>query len=226
MKNELRQTKFNGIYEIRKKRVSLFTKNFVPGKRVYEERLIKEKGNEYREWSPHKSKLAAAILKGINQIRIKQTDVVLYLGASTGTTCSHVSDILAKQGFIFALDFAPRVVRELVFLAEDRKNIAPILADANKPKEYVKRVSEVDYIYQDIAQKNQAEIFLKNCGVFLKKEGFCFIAVKARSVDVTKRPKVVFKEIRNKLEKELTIVDYKELDPYQKDHCVFVCKKL
>lgn len=221
----MHQTKFNGIYEIKKKKKILFTKNFVPGKKVYDEKLVKEGGKEYREWDPRRSKLAAAILNGINQIHLKETDVVLYLGASTGTTCSHISDILAKQGFIFAIDFAPRVVRELVFLAEDRKNIAPILANANKPKEYVSRVSGVDYVYQDIAQKNQADIFLKNCKMFLKKGGFGFIAVKSRSIDVTKKPKAVFRDVRNKLEKELVIVDYKELGYYQKDHCVFVCKK-
>ena len=220
----MKETKFKGIYEIRKKKRSLFTKNFVPGKRVYDEMLVKENGKEYREWDPKRSKLAAAILNGINQIGLKEDDVVLYLGASTGTTCSYISDILAN-GFIFALDFAPRVVRELVFLSNERNNIAPILADANKPEKYIKRISEVDYIYQDIAQKNQAEIFLKNSRIFLKKGGFCFIAVQSRSIDVTKKPKAVFNEIRNKLEKELTIVDYKELSPYQKDHCVFICKK-
>ncbi len=222
----MEQTKFKGIYETRNKRnIKLFTINLAPGKKVYGEKLVKEKGREYREWDPKRSKLASAILNGINQVGIKQTDVVLYLGASTGTTCSHVSDILAKQGFIFALDFAPRVVRDLVFLCEERNNMAPILANANKPKEYIDRVSEVDYIYQDIAQKNQTEIFLKNCRLFLKKNGFCFIAVKSRSIDVVKNPKAVFMEVKGKLEKELTIVDSKRLEPYQKDHIVFICKK-
>jgi len=220
----MKESRFRGVYEIRKKK-RLFTKSFAPGEKVYEERIVKENDKEYREWDPRRSKLAAAILNGIKQIGFKEGDVVLYLGAATGTTCSHVSDILAKKGFVFALDFAPRVVRELVFLCNERKNIAPILADANKPKEYIDRISEVDYIYQDIAQKNQAEIFLKNCRLFLKKEGFCFIAVKSRSIDVTKKPNVVFREVRDKLEKELTIVDYKKLEPFQRDHAVFLCKK-
>lgn len=221
----IKSTKFKGIYELKKKKKTLLTRNLVPGEKVYDETIIKEKGIEYREWNPRRSKIAAAVLSGINQLGIKETDIVLYLGASTGTTCSHISDILAKQGFIFAVDFAPRVVRELVFLCNFRKNIAPILADANKPKEYLKRISAVDYIYQDIAQKNQAEIFLKNCRMFLKKSGFGFIAVKSRSVDVTKKPKTVFREAMQKLEKELIIVDHRELGIYQKDHCVFVCKK-
>lgn len=219
-------SRFKGIYEQRKKdRMKLFTVNLVPGKKVYEERLVKEDGKEFREWDPKRSKLAASILNGISQIGIKETDVILYLGSSTGTTCSHVSDIVARQGFVFALDFAPRVVRELAFLCEDRTNMAPILANAASPKEYSHRISQVDYVYQDIAQKNQAEIFLKNCRLFLKKGGFAFIAVKARSIDVTKKPSVVFKEVRAKLEKELVIVDSRDIAPYQLDHMVFLCKK-
>jgi len=77
----------------------------------------------------------------------------------------------------------------------------------------------------DIAQKNQAEIFLKNCKMFLKKGGFGLLALKARSVDVTRNPKIIFKEIREKLEKQMIIVDYRELDPYEKDHAFFVVKK-
>jgi len=222
----MKETKFKGIFETNKKgRIRLFTKNLVPGKKVYEEKLVKEGKTEFREWDPKRSKLAAAILKGTNHIGLKETDAVLYLGASTGTTPSHVSDILGKTGFMFALDFAPRVVRELVFLAENRPNIAPILADANKPLSYQNRISEVDFIYQDIAQKHQAEIFLKNCRLFLKKGGFCFLAVKSRSIDVTKKPKQVYREVKEKLEKELTIVDQREISPFQIDHCIFVCKK-
>lgn len=216
---------FIGVYERPKgNRFSLLTKSLVPGKRVYGENLRREKGVEYREWDPNRSKLAAALMKGISQIGIKENDYVLYLGAASGTTPSHISDIIGKNGFIYAIDFAPRVVRDLTFLAEDRKNIAPMLADASKPETYYKNISEVDVIYQDIAQREQAEIFLSNFR-FLKKDGFALLCVKARSVDVAMKPKQVFKEMREKLEKEVKIVDYRELDPFEKDHCIFVCKK-
>ena len=98
----------------------LYTLNLVPGKKVYDEKLVQRDGKEYREWNPRKSKLAAAILKGIGQIGVRPGDVVLYLGASSGTTPSHVSDILGKEGFMFALDFAPRVVRDLVVIHNGR----------------------------------------------------------------------------------------------------------
>ena len=222
----MNESKFKGIYELKKgKRTILLTKNLVPGKKVYEERLFTEKGTEFREWDPKRSKLAAAILKGVTEIGIKKDYVILYLGAASGTTASHLSDIIGKDGFIFAVDFAPRVVRDLVFVCEDRKNIAPILADANRPESYLDRVSLADIVYMDIAQKNQAEIFLKNCEMFLKKKAFALLAVKARSVDVTKKPKQVFNLVKRQISEKLKIIDYKELRPYQKDHCFFVCKR-
>ncbi|MBD3304575.1 fibrillarin-like rRNA/tRNA 2'-O-methyltransferase [Candidatus Woesearchaeota archaeon] len=222
----IKETGFRGVFELRKgrKRV-LFTENLVPGVSVYGEKLIKKGDVEYREWRPDKSKLAAAIIKGIHQVNLKPDTVVLYLGASTGTTVSHVSDIVGKGGFVFALDSAPRVVRELVFLCEQRSNIAPVLADANQPDTYKDLVPLVDWLYQDIAQKSQVDIFLKNVDLFLKPGHFALLAVKARSIDVTKEPSVVFDEVRKNLEKSLIVADKVLLKPYQKDHCLFVCKK-
>lgn len=221
----MRQTKFPGIYEKRVgRRTQLLTKNLVPGTTVYSERMVIEDGIEYREWDVRRSKLASGVLKGLNQTGLKEGSVVLYLGAASGTTVSHVSDIVGKKGFVFALDFAPRVVRQLVFVAESRKNIAPILADCAQPQTYFHKILQADFLFQDIAQKNQAEIFLKNM-MYLKPGSFGILCVKSRSVDITKRPKEVFQDVRRELEKEVTIVDYRLLDPFQKDHCMFVCKK-
>jgi len=225
---------FKGIYEKKLDRISLLlTKSLVPGQRVYGEDLYygidgtdgSGVKTEYRAWDPKRSKLAAALRKDVNQIGIKEKDYILYLGASTGTTVSHVSDIVGNEGLIFALDFAPRVLRDLVFLAESRSNIAPILGDATRPESYMHLVSEVDVVFMDIAQKNQAEIFLKNCRVFLKQGGFGLLALKARSVDVTKNPKDIFRQVRSVLEKEMTLVDYRELDPFEMDHAFYVVKK-
>ena len=219
----IKQSKVFDVYLDYRKR--LYTINLTPGKKVYDEKLVKEKGVEYREWNARRSKLAASILKGSSNIFIRKGSVVLYLGCSYGTTPSHVSDIVGKEGFVFALDFAPRVMRDMVFVCEDRKNIAPILGDAHKPSSYVDKVSMVDVVYQDIAQRDQVEIFLKNVNMFLKPGGYCLLAVKARSVDVTRKPKAIFAEVRQRLEKEMTIVDYRMLEPYQLDHCMYVCKK-
>ena len=219
----MKKSKIFEVYEDFKKRI--YTVNLTPGKKVYDERLVKEKGMEFREWNARRSKLAAAILKGCQNIFMRKGDVVLYLGCSYGTTPSHVSDIVGREGFVFALDFAPRVMRDMVFVCEDRKNMAPILGDANKPQSYADKVCMVDIVYQDIAQRNQVDIFLKNFNLFLKKGGYGLLAVKARSVDVTKKPKQIFAEVKQRLEKEVTIVDYRTLEPYELDHCMFICKK-
>ncbi|MBW2982457.1 fibrillarin-like rRNA/tRNA 2'-O-methyltransferase [Candidatus Woesearchaeota archaeon] len=223
----MKSSKLQGIYEQRKgRRRVLLTRNITPGKTVYDEKLIREGKIEYREWNPRKSKLAAFLMKGGNQVGIKEGYTVLYLGAAYGTTASHISDIVGNGGFVFALDFAPRVMRDLLFVCEERKNMAPLFFDANKPDEYKNKIARpVDVVYMDVAQKNQAEIFLKNVEMFLKPGGFCLLAVKARSIDVTKKPGVIFKEIRRKLEEKLIIVDYKTLEPFEMDHAMFVCKR-
>ena len=222
----IQKSKIFEVYESQQgKRRQLYTANLVSGQSVYGERLVQENRAEYREWDASKSKLAACILKGCPNICIRKNDFVLYLGSASGTTVSHVSDIVGSSGFVFAVDISPRVMRDLVFLCYNRRNIAPVLGDANKIEELKEKISGVDIIYQDVAQRNQLEIFLKNVDLFLKNGGYGLLAVKARSIDVTKNPKQIFKEAKEKLEKELTIIDYRELEPFQKDHCMFVCKK-
>lgn len=222
----IKQSKIFEVFESEeKRRARIYTKNLAAGKKVYGENLVIQNDIEYREWDASKSKLAAAILKGCHNIFLRKDDVVLYLGAASGTTVSHVSDIVGNDGFIFAVDIAQRVMRDLMFLCYERENIAPILSDAGKVDILKERVSAVDVIYQDVAQKNQLEIFLKNVNVFLKDDGYALLAVKSRSIDVTKQPKQIFKEAKEELERNLKIIDYKELGHFQKDHCMFICKK-
>ena len=213
------------VYESYEKRRQLYSINLVPGKKVYGERLISENGIEYREWDAKKSKLASSILKGSPNVGIRKNDVVLYLGSASGTTVSHVSDIVGDGGLIFAVDIAQRVMRDLIFLSYLRKNIVPILADSNKTDLLKERVCTVDILYQDVAQKNQLDIFLKNGDLFLKSGGYALLAVKARSMDVTKNPRQIFREVKEILEKEMTIIDQRDLEPFQRDHAMFICKK-
>ena len=220
----MKETKIKGIFEIHKRKKSLYTINLTPKKTVYREKTIIEKGIEYREWDPNRSKLAAAILKDIKNIKINENDTILYLGCSTGTTVSHVSDIVREKGKIFAVDIAPRVMREMVFLAEERKNIIPLLVDANKPEKILPYITGIDFIYQDIAQKNQVKIFLKNL-IFLKEGGQAFLCIKARSIDTTRKPASIFNEIKEQLRNKVKLLDFKTLEPYQKDHCIFLIQK-
>lgn len=212
------------IFEVYENRKQLFTKNLVPGFRNYDEKLVKDDNTEYRSWDANKSKLAAAILKGVTNIGIRKGSIVLYLGCSTGTTPSHVSDIIGEKGFLFGLDSAPRVLRDFVFLCEKRKNMTALLEDANHPEDYKERVCKVDIVYQDIAQRNQVEIFLKNSKMFLKKGGYGLLALKSRSIDVTKKPKQIFRQVMEELEKETKVIDYRILEPFEKDHAMFIVK--
>ncbi len=217
----MKKTKYAGIYEewVGKKKV-LFTKS-LDGKTYFNEKLFEG----YREFESKRSKLCASVAKKISFIGLKEKDHVLYLGASHGYTPSFVSDIVGKKGFVFCLDFAPRVVRELVFICEERENMAPILADANKPSSYKDRVTGVDFIYCDVAQRNQVELFLKNVKLFLKPKSYCMLALKARSIDVVRKPKNIYSEVKRKLSSELKVLEMVELDPLEKDHAMFLCQK-
>lgn len=201
----------------------LYTVNLVPGVTVYTEKLVEEGGTEYRSWNPYKSKLAAGILNGLQTFPFLQESVVLYLGAASGTTASHVSDVCSR-GLVYCVEFSPRTARELVYTCEKRENMIPILKDASKPESYADIVTEVDVIYQDIAQPNQSEILRRNF-IFLKEKGHSFICIKSRSIDVTAEPKSIFKKEAKFLRKFLHLQERIPLEPYEKDHLMIVGKK-
>ena len=203
---------------------NIATKNLNPGVSVYGEELIQE-DCEYRIWNPRRSKLAAALLNGLENLDILDTSKVLYLGASTGTTVSHISDI-TTGGRIYAVEFSPTTAKKLVQLSRQRLNIAPILGDATKPKEYMNIVEKVDIVYCDVAQPTQTELFMKNMNLFLKDNGMGMITIKARSIDVVQKPKKIFKQEEKKLiEKGFKIIDKVKLEPYEKDHIALVVEK-
>jgi len=223
----IKKHRFPGVYifvdEDGSERIA--TKNLVPGQKVYGERLIKFEGEEYRIWNPSRSKLGAAILNGLKNFPIKPGSTVLYLGIASGTTASHVSDIVGWEGKVFGVEFSPRVLRELVPIVEERRNIVPILGDATKPEGYRALVPKVDVIFEDVAQPTQAKILIDNAKVFLKSGGYGMISVKSRSIDVTKEPEQVFKEVERELAGYFEVVERLSLEPYEKDHALFVVKK-
>jgi fibrillarin-like pre-rRNA processing protein len=221
--------RFDGVYWVKFKDRSsrLATKNLSPGRSVYGEQLVKIRRREYRLWDAYRSKLAAAILKGIKEVPISQGRKILYLGAASGTTASHVSDIVAEEGAVFAVEFAQRTMRELIEqVCSQRPNLYPILADARYPSAYRSLVSPVDAVYCDIAQPEQARILADNSDLFLKEKGSAMIAVKSRSVDVTMSPGAVFsQEKRTLVERGFKIIDAVRLEPYEKDHAMFAIAK-
>jgi fibrillarin-like pre-rRNA processing protein len=217
---------YDGIYEVGIDKKQLATRNIDYGKVVYGEKLIPFEGVEYRIWDPHRSKLGAMIVKKFN-IPIKENFKILYLGAASGTTVSHVSDIVS-DGAVYAVEFAPRSMRDLIGLASRRKNIYPILADARKPDSYAHLVEPVDLIFQDVAQPNQVEIATRNAARFLKRAGDLLLSIKARSIDTVVNPKKIFtKELRKleqTLEPKFEILCVKDLMPYHEDHLGVLAK--
>lgn len=204
----------------------LATINLVPGDRVYGEELVKIGGKEYRIWDHWRSKPAAAIKKGLKEFPLKKGMKILYLGIASGTTASHFSDIIDKDGIIYGVDIAERVLRELIRVAERRGNIVPILADARKPGEYQDQIIEkVDCVYEDVSDPDQIQILIRNCEKFLRPKGFAMIAIKSQSIDVIKDPRQVYKECLEELEKHFEILNKIELDPYEKAH-LFVVMRL
>ncbi len=200
------------------------TLNMVPGNRVYGERLARDGEKEYRIWDLFRSKLAGAIKKGLATLPIGKGTKVLYLGAATGTTASHVSDMIGKDGTVFCIEFAQRSMRDLMNVCEKRENMVPILADARKPEEY-KEIGQVDVIYEDVAQPNQDEILLLNSDAFLKKGGYAMIAIKSQSMDVTARPEKMYEQVKRNLEPHFEILQEINLHPYDKDHLFLLLRK-
>lgn len=218
--------KFDGVFWVKgEAEDKLATKNLVPGFRVYGEQLVQYRDVEYRVWNPFRSKLAGAILKKIANVPIRNGDKVLYLGAATGTTASHISDIVSDEGAVYCIEFSPRVVRELVRVCEVRRNMVPILADARAPATYRALVEQVDAIYCDVAQPEQAKLLADNADMFLKEKGWIILAIKARSVDVTKEPSDVYKkEVSTLRGRGFKIEDTIHLEPFDKDHAMVVAR--
>ncbi len=201
----------------------IYTLNATPGYSHYGENLVERGGKEYREWNPHRSKAAAALMKDID-LGLEKDSEVLYLGAASGTTVSHFSDVISR-GFVVAVEYSETVIRGLVSLAENRENIAPVLGDARKPSEYSDFLDEADVVFQDISQSDQAEIFLRNTDRYLKEGGTGLFAVKARSISSSRNRGEIFSEVKDKLRQDFKILQETELEPYEKEHLFLKLEK-
>ncbi len=216
---------FPGIFE---QEGRIFTKNLVPGNKVYGEKLIELEGIEYRQWDFFRSKLAAAVKNGLKEFPVKEGSTVLYLGAAEGTTLSHVSDIVGENGIVFGVDVSERVMRKFIAVSEQRKNVVPIIADANKPWIYKDFLAgkKVDLLYQDVAQPNQARIFLKNAKYFLEKGTIGILVVKAKSISQQLDVASVFAKEVGILSDSFRVRQVVDLTPFEKDHVLALCEKL
>lgn len=197
------------------------TINLLKGVTLYGEKLISRNGNEYRTWDPFRSKLAAAYIKGLH-FEFSNVGNVLYLGASTGTTVSHLSDIVGHSGKIFAVESSTRVARELISnVSSKRTNVIPIIEDARKPRSYFSIYDKMDLVYCDIAQPDQTTIAIDNCKIYLKEAKPMLLVIKTRSIDVTMSPKnVISQEIKKLESNSFEIKQNIDLEPFDKDHAM------
>jgi fibrillarin-like rRNA methylase len=181
-------------------------------------------GVAYRLWSPSTSKLASMITKGM-KIPLRKDSRVLYLGAASGTTVSHVSDIVT-DGIVYAVEFAPRPARDLIDAIAGRENVIPVIADARQPSLYPPFIDHVDLIYQDVAQPDQSKIAIANADKYLLKGGSLIIAIKGRSISVSENLDKVFDAEVETLRSRFEVIERISLEPLHKDHIAVLCKDL
>jgi rRNA 2'-O-methyltransferase fibrillarin len=204
----------------------LMTLNMTPGETVYGEKKVEieiseTEKKEYRQWNPFRSKLASAILGGVKNIYMEPGMKVLYLGAASGTTVSHVADLVGPTGAVYAVEFSHRVGRELMEMAKKRTNVVPIIEDARKPQKYRMLVPMVDVLFADVAQPDQARILAVNAHYFLKNEGGFVISIKANCIDSTAPAEHVFAQQVIELKKQqFRPKEQISLEPYERDHAV------
>ncbi|KAL6764184.1 Fibrillarin [Haematococcus lacustris] len=221
-----------GVFIARGKEDALVTRNLVPGVSVYGEKRIstevpKADGAtdkvEYRVWNPFRSKLAASILAGVDNIHVRPGAKLLYLGAASGTSVSHCSDLVGPEGAVYAVEFSHRSGRDLVNMAKQRPNVIPIIEDARHPQKYRMLVPMVDVVFADVAQPDQARIVGLNAQYFLKNGGFFVISIKASCIDSTAPPEAVFaREVKKLQEMQLKPKEQVTLEPYERDHAMVV----
>lgn len=199
---------------------NFFTRSLVKDPVVYGERIETIGKEAWREWIPFRSKLASALCSGLKELPIQEGDTVLYLGSAEGTTVSHVSDLVGKEGVVIGVDISPKAMAVFSKLAEKRENIIPLLADANDPEKMKEALGElhVNVIVQDVSQKNQADIFGKNMRVFGTKGTHGLLVIKARSVDFAKPPEQVLKQELSRVKKHFCVIEVVDLNRFESDH--------
>ena len=215
----------------------LVTKNMTPGESVYGEKRIAIESpsnvgdpgtgtnssgppptkTEYRVWNPFRSKLAAGILGGLDNLFMAPGSKVLYLGAASGTSVSHVADIVGPEGIVFAVEFSHRSGRDLISMATHRTNVIPIIEDARHPLRYRMLVGMVDVLFADVAQPDQARIVALNAHLYLKVGGAAIVSVKANCIDSTAAPEAVFaREVQKLREERFKPLEQLTLEPFER----------
>ena len=214
---------------------NVWTVNANPGVAVRGESLRKFRGIEHRRWDPNRSKLGAGLLRTRNDPSLLLPDAgstILYLGAGHGTTISHLHDHLcgAKNRFggrLVAVDLAPRCLRDLTYLAEHRPGLVPVLGDARKFNAWgVLIPSRVDWLFQDVAQAGQVDIFLSAVRRFLSQDGIGLLSLKAASERYNDGgDEDIFAAAIAQLSSEVELLEHINLTGFEDQHALFVVRR-
>ena len=151
-----------------------------------------------------------------------------------GTSISHLHDHLCGadndlNGRIVAVDLAPRCLRDLTHLASARPGLVAILGDARKHSGWgVLMPHQVDWLFQDVAQSGQVEIFIDACRRFLTVGGLGLLSLKAASERWTGEGEhVLFTKVEQQLiENGFDVEESIKLTGYEDNHVLFVARRV
>lgn len=221
---------------VRREGRSLWTRNAVRGVSVRGERRKTDARIEWRAWDPSRSKVAAALLRTANDpshLLPETGSTCLYLGASFGSTVSHIHDQVCgagnhHSGQVVAVEIAPRAMRDLSELARHRPGLVPVLGDARQPQTVAPYIrSKADWMHQDLSIADQAKTFVRMAGVFLSPGGTGLLSLKAaseRSSDGDDDSRFA-KAARILRESDLDVIERIDLKGLEEQHVVFHVRK-
>jgi fibrillarin-like pre-rRNA processing protein len=222
---------------VRREGRTLWSRNSTRGKSVGGERRKRDGKIEWRRWDPFRSKVAAALLmtsQKASELLPSPGDTCLYLGASSGTTVSHIHDMVCgsnnhHNGQIIAVEISPRMMRDLSSLAEDRSGLIPILNDARETQSYAPVMREkAHWIHQDLSIADQAENFISIATSTLKNGGIGLLSLKAASErQFEGNDQSRFSRAEKLIEEsELELIEMIDISQYQEQHMVFFVRLL
>ena len=185
---------------------------------IYGERSLARREGRFRGIEPGRSKLGAALVRGLNDPLPRPGERWLYLGAASGTTASHVADLVGPSGAVYAVEMSVRPFLRLLRTAEAYPNLAPILADARVWEAYSGLVPSVDGLYADIAQPDQVAILRENASEFLRRGGSVLFALKTASMGRERSPEEHLALAVRELRGEFTLAPPLRLDPFHRQH--------
>jgi fibrillarin-like pre-rRNA processing protein len=215
MSRTVETAEWPGVYRVGS---ALYTRNAAPGHKLRDEALIPGPDGELRKWDPWRSKLAAYIVRGGGPMPLDRCRRALYLGGGHGTTASHLAEA-ASAATITVVEKSPMAFAALLDVARDRRNLWPILADAQLPERYAADAGPVDLLYQDVAQRNQSAIFADNAAACLRSGGVGLLMLKVRSVTQRQGTSAIVAETRRLLaDRGFALQDSVDLAPFARDH--------